>query len=220
MQQLVHHSECLGPALTGKALGLYNTYNQILGKKDDVENMVYSQQSTVGTCVMEDTSRKQQSYSNPSSEEEAILTFYTCLLRLLAYCASRQQEASSSSMYSSSKSSGSLGQKTSGSASRHKQSVIARTRNILQNLIKAEEIVYILSIASTEEKGRVSSVGLRPFHKEAALLFLDRVYGIPSPDTLLLKLLTEAFLPDIKLALILARVMATFHIVGIKSLWE
>ena len=129
----------------------------------------------------------------------AILAFYTSLVRLLASCASR----SNPSMSRQNRLPSYPGQMESYSSDRHKQSILSRTINILQNLIKAEEIVAILSFKTVDVKN--GEIGLGPFHKEAALLFLDRVYGIPGPE-LQLQLLNKAFLPDIKLALQLAEV--------------
>ena len=159
-----------------------------------------------------------------------VLSFYTCLVRLLACCASspraygqamptssgshspsakrKQQQPSVISEGDGLPSSSSAAAATlhapprarQSSANRQKLCMISRTRDILQNLIKAEEIVAILSFPSSEKEK-----GLTPFHKEAALLFFARVYGIPGPD-LLLELLNKAFAPDIKLALRLSSV--------------
>ena len=77
----------------------------------------------------------------------------------------------------------------------------------MQNLIKAEEIVTILSFKSCTGKER----GLSANHKEAALLFLDRVYGMPCLD-LLLQLLNNAFIPDVKLALQLSQEVCVYAV--------
>ena len=135
--------------------------------------------------------------SNQNLTTTEVLSFYTDLLLLMAYCASG---VSCSHTHSS----GGSAHTATPCVSKQKQSAIARTTNILQNLIKPEDLVGILSLkiaqgtASTER-------GLSPCHKEAAVLFLERVYGITNPE-LLLKLLTDAFLPDIKLALKLVQV--------------
>ena len=144
------------------------------------------------------TMQRQESDIFLNCKTESILTFYTNLVRLLSYCASKPETAHRPNAL--------LPKGGAHSANKQKQSVLSRTRNILQNLIRDEEIVAILSFKSAI--GRES--GLKPFHKEAALLFFDRVYGVPSPE-LLLQLLTDAFLPDLKLALQLFQVYICRH---------
>ena len=89
-----------------------------------------------------------------------------------------------------------------------KRSGTERTRMILSNLVPVEEVVGILSLPFARDGKK----GIIPAHKEAALLFLSRVYGIPCSQ-LFLNLLTDAFLPDIKTALKLASVSCGEHVV-------
>lgn len=202
MQQLIHHSECLGPALTGDPLGLFRVYEEALQKmsSSNGENGThYGGQETFGSSM------KRASIS-PQLPDNSILMFYTSLVRLLACCASRfsgdftctAQSVAAAPPPSPAK---------SYSANRHKQSMISRTRNILQNLIKVEDVIAILSVRSLD--GR--EIGLTPFHKDAVLLFFDRVYGVPDQDQLV-QLLTEAFLPDVNLALYLTQVSESYSI--------
>ena len=230
VKQLVHHSECLGPALTADALGLHRIYKETFQKIADLdvepvaESNGYKPQNGMHTHgpLLNRRSTFQFSWSERPAMD--IVMFYTNLVRLLAHCSldstnfscknknvpktvvkrtcgkdesiSVFEEESDVSAFSNA--SHSQGR---GSTSRHKRSVICRTKSILQNLIKVGEIVDILSSPFVFKKGR----GLLPCHKDAVLLFLDRVYGISCPD-LLLKLLSQAFLPDVKCALLLAQV--------------
>ena len=134
--------------------------------------------------------RSHQSFSSLTlSDAQHILSFYTSLLRLLASCCAPSPSCPTGTLTASSKS------------SKWKNCNEDRTCNILRNLIKVEEIVGVLSLPFTQDARDV----LYPSHKEAALLFLKRVYGITMPE-LLLQLLTDAFLPDIKTTLKLLKV--------------
>ena len=87
------------------------------------------------------------------------------------------------------------------SSSAMKRSGVERTRRILSNLVSVAEVKGILSLQLARDRRK----GIVPAHKEAALLFLRRVYGV-TESRVLLELLTDAFLPDIKTALKLAAV--------------
>lgn len=218
VQQLIHHSECLGPALSADALGLHRVYQEAFQKIAECEASLVAEGNSYGHHESVPTPRflsRQSTLLFSWSDHPAvdILVFYTSLVRLLAYCASKSANDSTkeegdrrdsfAAGVSSRASVASVSRhdQEACSMSRHKQSIISRTRNILQNLIKADEIVGILS-SSFDSK---TEQGLRPSHKEAVLLFLDRVYGMPSAE-LLLDLLSKAFLPDVKYALRLAQV--------------
>ena len=121
-----------------------------------------------------------------------VLSFYTSLVRLLACCAPSNCQSQLTGLSCTNK---------------RKQSTAERTRNILQNLVKCDEIVGILSLQFSADYVN----GLTPWHKEAALLFLDRVYGIGCQE-LLLQLLTDAILPDIKTTLKLTQVKRTLKL--------
>ena len=201
---LIHHSECLGPALAGDAHGLHKVYNVAIDQLpfNDAElpsnsqsretlSRLYSHESTYSTVS------SQSSILGCSSNltTQDILSFYTDLLLLLAYCAAGMTSCDHAHSGQSST------YPMQNCVNKQKQSAIARTRNILQNLIKTDDLIGILSLKFARGLER----GVSPGNKEAAVLFLERAYGITSPD-LLLKLLIEAFLPDIKLALKLVQV--------------
>jgi hypothetical protein len=198
---LIQHSECLGPALAGDAHGLYRVYNIAIeqlpfSKAELPGNNSQSREPLNRFLSRESTMSSQSSILSCSANltTQDVLTFYTDLLLLLAYCAAGttidHAHPEQGSTYSMQK-----------CISKQKQSAIARTRNILQNLIKTDDLVGILSLKFARGPER----GVSPSNKEAAVLFLERAYGITSPE-ILLKLLTDAFLPDLKLALKLVQV--------------
>lgn len=197
---LIHNSECLGPALAGDVLGLHRVYNIA------VEQLPYNDLELSRNSLSRDAlSRLMSHESNISTQSSVlssspnlttcdVLSFYTELLLLLAYCAAgiscshaQKGQCSTHSMQNI--------------VNKQRQSAVARTLNILQNLIKPDDLVGILSLGFDRGQER----GVAPHHKEAAVLFLERVYGITKRE-LLLKLLTEAFLPDLKLTLRLVTV--------------
>ena len=81
-------------------------------------------------------------------------------------------------------------------SSQQKHSIAERILNILYKLVQPEEVVGILTLSYSSDKLN----GLSRPHKDAALLFLDWVYGTAS-SKLLHKLLSEALLPDLMLVL-------------------
>ena len=197
---LIQHSECLGPALAGDAHGLYKVYSiaieQLPFSEAELPSNSQSRETLNRSFSRESTMSSQSSLLSCSLNltTQDVLTFYSDLLLLLAYCAAGttvdHAHPGQGSAYSMQK-----------CLSKQKQSAIARTRNILQNLIKTDDLVGILSLKFARGPER----GVSPSNKEAAVLFLERAYGITSPE-LLLKLLTDAFLPDLKLALKLVQV--------------
>lgn len=110
---------------------------------------------------------------------QSVLTFYASLLQLLGYCCHLQQSTTSVK-----------------EMSLEQGSLIDRTRHILKNLVSLDDLTSIL-LVPFDPNGRPL---LLPQHKKASLHFVERVYGLQDPDHTL-KLLTESFLPDIKLAL-------------------
>ena len=200
---LIQHSECLGPALAGDAHGLYKVYTIAIEQLpfSEAELPSNSREPLNRSFSRESTMSSQSSILSCSLNltTQDVLTFYSDLLLLLAYCAAGtivdHAHPGQGSAYSMQK-----------CLSKQKQSAIARTRNILQNLIKTDDLVGILSLKFARGLER----GVSPSNKEAAVLFLERAYGITSPE-LLLKLLTDAFLPDLKLALKLVQVRDLYH---------
>ena len=198
VRQLIHHSECLGPALAGDAHGLHNIYNIAIERLPYNESELNSQsRDPLSRLVSRESNISTQSSvlsSSPNLTTCDVLSFYTELLMLLAYCSAGVNCGHAQSGQNSTHSLQNI-------VNKQKQSAVARTLNILQNLIKPEDLVGILSFNFTRGLER----GVAPHHKEAAVLFLERVYGITHHE-LLLKLITDAFLPDLKLALHLAKV--------------
>ena len=223
MRLLIRHSECLGPALAGDALGLQRVYKEALeyleeeeeedGEGEGGKNSLAASggggggmQQRPSTPGLSQSSSNASLYSRLSSQislsnlyevnAKGVLDFYTSLIRLLACCAPSPSPGGGGVGEGVGGPPKSLNAVHSNTATRQKQSTVERTKNILQNLINEDEIVGILSLPFA----RSGQKGVHPVHKEAALLFLERVYGIPTSD-LLLKLLVEAFLPDIKTVL-------------------
>ena len=205
----------MGPALGGGSRGLASIYSEALQEgeaEDTMPTVSYSRLTSSDSTYSSGSLKKQfTSFTSSSHIDASVLTFYTSLIRLLACCAT--SPASPMDKLPGGKQCGGnlpaydvTDPNESYSANRQKLSMISRTRSILQNLIKAEDVVAILSFKSFD--GR--DPGLSPSHKEAALLFFSRVYGIPGPDVLL-QLLNNAFLPDIKLALSLSKVKILCH---------
>lgn len=197
---LIQHSECLGPALAGDAHGLHKVYavaiEQLPFCEAELPSNSQSREPLNRFLSRESTMSSQSSVLSCSANltTQDVLNFYTDLLLLLAYCAAGTTtdpaHPGQSSAYS-----------MQNYVNKQKQSAISRTRNILQNLVKPDDLVGILSLKLARGMER----GVSPSNKEAAVLFLERAYGITSPG-LLLKLLTDAFLPDLKLALKLVQV--------------
>lgn len=262
MRLLIHHPECLGPALAGEAIGLQRVYEEALdhmlntpvfgssrasprdstdlgsatplkGTLSRGETIVYSESSPHGER------HRSNSYMNLNlMSTRLVLSFYTSLVRLLAYCAPIKVSVNKSSNGNGSdvsnevpglsdlNSTASGGQSggddaISGSEGGHSGSGTTSgtcstkvngdewTRNILSNLISMEDVKGILSLPFAHD----GHGGIVPTHKEAVLLFLSHVYGL-SDRQLLCDLLTDAFLPDIKTALKLPSVSPVTHYIS------
>lgn len=192
---LIRRSECLGPALAGEALGLRWIYEEAIDHLEDTPQFFTPRDSTMDLLQSQDSTATSElphshsSYNLTVLNTRLLLSFYTNVVRLLAFCG---PGSNSSQCCSTAKTL---------PVSKQKRSKVERTRSILQNLIKVDEIVGILSLPFSKD----TQNGLCPQHKEAALLFLDRAYGVTGHE-LLLRLLTDAFLPDIKSCLKLVQV--------------
>lgn len=237
---LIHHSECLGPALARSDLDLCRIYEEALDRMLDTSQFGSSRGSpspspspgsTPGPAPTElDKSPPQQlvlmrsstsvlslpdvsdSPLKPRSSShlmvtDMVLSFYTCLVRLLACCGPDTDQSQGQAGVGktgpgdeTSSTSGS-GVKVDSGPCAMKKTDAQRTCSILSNLIPVKDVKGILSLPFARDGKK----GIVPSHKEAALLFLSRVYGMTDRH-LLLDLLTDAFLPDIKTALKLASV--------------
>ncbi|TGZ67043.1 hypothetical protein CRM22_004998 [Opisthorchis felineus] len=122
----------------------------------------------------------------------AILTFHSVLVNLLGFCAPDMETTKSESV---------------------------RARSILQSLVSMNDLEGVLSLrfilpppkleTQVDEDGQEEWVdkagmppGLLPEHKASVVLFLERVYGISDAGTFL-RLLENAFLPDLRAATLL-----------------
>lgn len=239
---LIHHPECLGPALTGEAIGLHRVYEDALEHMFDTPQYnssctsprdstdlgsayptrvnSLSRGETTDTSPLNDSHsgnlQHTSSYMNLNlMSTQLVLSFYTSLVRLLAYCAPVEQVITSNGsngrngtnndpILATSGLNGTTNDTTSGLSGAGsgsggismKKSGSERTRNILSNLISVSDVKGVLCLPFARDGRR----GIVPAHKEAAVLFLSRVYGVTDAQ-LLRDLLTDAFLPDIKTAL-------------------
>lgn len=227
---LIHHPECLGPALAGEAIGLHQVYEEVLDHMLDTPQYDSSRASPrdpsdPGSAypLRGSPSQKDLASNSPPAESHGILqhrsssylnlnlmntqlvlSFYTSLVRLLAYCAPTDEDklATGSSGTTTNATDGYVASTSDGTGGVNvKKSGAQRTRNILRNLISMSDLRGILSLPYAHDGHQ----GIVPAHKEAVLLFLSRVYSVTEAQ-LLRDLLTDAFLPDIKTALKLASV--------------
>ncbi len=215
---LIRNSECLGPALAGEAVGLLRVYEDAIDHLEDDASASSSppddsassedghaplryRESAMSLGSSPSTSHRSTSFDITTLNARLVLSFYSSLVRLLA-CCSPSIKTPEGPTQPGNGHTPLVGTPRATQSSQQKRSMAERTRNILQNMIKEEDIVGILSLpySSADEKG-----GLSPTHKEAALLYLSRVYGVTCQEVLL-RLLTDAFLPDIKLTLKLVEV--------------
>ncbi|XP_014664675.1 PREDICTED: ryanodine receptor-like [Priapulus caudatus] len=175
---LIRRPECLGPALRGEGGGL------LKAMKDGIR---ISQEIAVDNA---------QSATAPEDDEDyidmggAILTFYAALVDLLGRCApdaATIHQAKSDSI---------------------------RARAILRSLVSMEDLEGCLSLhfmlpnviqPDKADDAKVSTglpPGLLPCHRQAVLLFMERVYGIPDQETFF-RLLEDGLLPDLRTAVLL-----------------
>ena len=196
---LIRHSECMGPALAGDALGLYTVYKEAIDNLEPetsgfADVSINDRRDSFSSSTSSLFSRQSTIFNGNSLSTKAVLCYYTNLIRLLASCAPHMTtHHTPSSGYAHNK---------------RKEGGDLRTQNILRNLVKIDDIVDILSLPYSSE----TQPGVSPAHKTAVVWFLDRVYVIKDPEVLL-GLLSKAFLPDIKLALRAATtVSAVFYL--------
>ncbi|XP_078000970.1 ryanodine receptor 2-like [Glandiceps talaboti] len=197
---LIRHPECLGPALRGEGKGLLSAMEDAIKTCEIEEDMGMG--SGPMMVIREEGDGEGGAISpHPSElkEEEdeddvdigcAVLTFYAALIDLLGRCAPDQQ------------------------ALNQGKTEPYRIRAILRSLVPLTDLKGVLSLkfllpspTKVYEKkddgvGKPLGAdlkGLTPSHKEAMVLFLDRVYGI-SNKSMFYALLEVAFLPDLRAA--------------------
>ena len=119
---LIHHPECLGPALAGEAIGLHQVYEDVLDHMQDTPQYGSSWASPRDTSDLGSAlplrgspSRGDSSADSPPGDyhsalrhrsssylnlnlmsTQLVLSFYTSLVRLLAYCAPVDDDGSPS----------------------------------------------------------------------------------------------------------------------------
>lgn len=99
-----------------------------------------------------------------------------------------------------------------------------RARAILRSLVPLEDLHGVLSLRFTLQNPAAGQdrpksdmpSGLIPGHKQSVVLFLERVYGIETQE-LFFTLLEEAFLPDLRTATMLDRVITRIVIIEFNS---
>lgn len=99
-----------------------------------------------------------------------------------------------------------------------------RARAILRSLVPLEDLHGVLSLRFTLQNPAAGQdrpksdmpSGLIPGHKQSIVLFLERVYGIETQE-LFFTLLEEAFLPDLRTATMLDRVITRIVINELNS---
>lgn len=203
---LIHNSECLGRAMAGEALGLRRVFEEAIDQLDDTPEFLTPLQQSESVDDIASHLRHSDSSSSLASSSSfsggrvrrhlsssalnltllntrMVLSYYSSLMRLLACCAPVIDNCDAAHQLS-----------------QQKRSMAERSLNILRNLVHAEEVIGILSLRFSGDEQN----GLMPPHKETALLFLDRVYGRQISNEEFLQLLTDAFLPDLRMALKLA----------------
>ncbi|XP_072031407.1 LOW QUALITY PROTEIN: ryanodine receptor 2-like [Amphiura filiformis] len=188
---LIRHPECLGPALRGEGKGLLVAMEEAIMLSDEADRF------TPGTParLLDDRSSQAANAAGDDDEDDvdvggAVLTFYATLIDLLGRCAPDKHLLSQG------------------------RTEPMRMRAILRSLVPLNDIIGILSLKfilpspiksykdKEDEDGKALGEdlkGLTPPHKEAMLLFLERVYGIDEQG-LFFHLLEVGFLPDLRAA--------------------
>ncbi|OQV16827.1 Ryanodine receptor [Hypsibius exemplaris] len=166
---LIRKPECLGPALSGEGSGLLRA----------MQDAIALSESLVGN--VDPALKENEDYIDMG---EAILNFYSVLVDLLGRCSPDTQQLV------------------------HARSDSVRARAILQSLVPLPDLEGVLSMKffipnfSLLETLPVEDVpnappAILPNHKQATLVFLERVYGVEDPE-LFFRLLEDTFLPDLR----------------------
>ncbi|XP_041469245.1 ryanodine receptor 2-like isoform X1 [Lytechinus variegatus] len=194
---LIRHPECLGPALRGEGKGLLAAMEEAIDLSETAEEGYLISAPTMAISEEDGESRPIDGQDDEGDEDEddvdtggAILTFYATLIDLLGRCAPDENRLSQG------------------------RTEPQRIRAILQSLVPLDDLVGVLNlkfvlpspqkIYEKKDDGAGKPLGadlkgLTPVHKEAMLLFLERVYGIGNQE-LFFELLEVGFLPDLRAA--------------------
>ncbi|XP_064490365.1 ryanodine receptor-like isoform X2 [Ornithodoros turicata] len=176
---LIRRPECLGPALRGEGAGLLDAIKEAIRMSERI--------------TME---REQKGLTSEELEDEdyidmgaAILNFYCVLVDLLGRCAPEAATIAQG------------------------KNECVRARAILRSLVPLDDLLGALSLRftlQTPRKGKDGQTksdlppGLQPNHKQSIVMFLERVYGVETPETFF-RLLEDGFLPDLRAATMLDR---------------
>lgn len=196
---LIRRPECLGPALRGEGDGLLQAIvdaNKMSEKISDRRKFSDEAEGTIvgmGFVHPLPESDEDEDYIDTGA---AILNFYCTLVDLLGRCAPES------------------------SVIEQGKNESLRARAILRSLVPLEDLQGVLSLKFTlqqsapgEEKPKSDMPsGLVPGHKQSIVLFLERVYGIETPQ-LFYRILEDAFLPDLRAATMLDKVRCRQNIV-------
>lgn len=176
---LIRRPECLGPALRGEGEGLLQAIKDAIAMSDAID--------------LERDASVARGENDPREEDEdyvdmgaAILSFYCTLVDVLGRCAPDPR-----------------------TIAQGKNDCI-RTRAILRSLVPMTDLEGVLSLrfalrTAIECNGKSDMPkNFIPIHKQAMVLFLDRVYGVESQEVFF-RLLENAFLPDLRAATVLER---------------
>ena len=199
---LIQHPDCLGPGYSGQSLELSRAIkeafpllcNQAL-KTASRSSSLCRQDTLVSVQVgpamgQAATSPKRSSstFSLNVLTAELTVQFYSSLIRLLASCVVHTGHNS-----------------REGSPPPSNSRQDDHIKSFMQSLVSLEELKEILSFPLAQKEGE----GASAMCKEAILMFLDNVYDIEQPE-FLMDLLTNVFLPDIRVALEIDKV--NFHV--------
>ena len=180
---LIRRPECLGPSLRGEGEGLLQAIKDAIAMSDKID----SDRLTAIAHGEPDPRQVDEDYIDMGA---AILSFYCTLVDVLGRCAPE-----------------------SSSITQGKNDSI-RARAILRSLVPMCDLEGVLAIQfslrtqemitpETAVKGDLPRSFI-PLHKQAMVMFLDRVYGIESQEVFF-RLLEDAFLPDLRAATVLER---------------
>lgn len=176
---LIRRPECLGPALRGEGEGLLQAIKDAIAMSDQIDGEIEGKVARGEP----DPREEDPDYVDMGA---AILNFYCSLVDVLGRCAPDPA-----------------------TIAQGKNDCI-RTRAILRSLVPMADLEGVLSLRfalrTAVECGGKSDVpkNFVPVHKQAMVLFLDRVYGIENQEVFF-RLLENAFLPDLRAATVLER---------------
>ena len=176
---LIRRPECLGPALRGEGEGLLQAIQDAISMSDSID----AEREAAVSRGEPDPREEDEDYIDMGA---AILNFYCSLVDVLGRCAPDPS-----------------------TIAQGKNDCI-RTRAILRSLVPMTDLDGVLSLrfalrTAQECQGKADvPKNFIPMHKQAMVLFLDRVYGVESQEVFF-RLLENAFLPDLRAATVLER---------------